>query len=169
MKSVSRISLRSRMGKAASLAFVAVLGLSLTHCASMLRRPENAATVHVRPSERLYFRVIPFDSTVKAELLQGGIDPVRFEEEFVAEVRYRFNLRKQEEAQDSSSATVILLAEVRHLQPGLGNAGTYAEFAVNGRRRKIPLQLEWKWELPSTANKPSDLRFRDLNRGAVDQ
>jgi hypothetical protein len=151
------------------MAFVAVIGLSLTQCAPLLKRRAPEPTLYVTPSERLFFRVIPFDSTVKAELAQGGIDPARFEEEFIAEVRYRFSTRKQEEAQDSSSATVILLAEVRHLQPGVGNAGTYAEFSVTGRRRKEPVKVDWTWTLPSSENKPADLRARDLNRGAADQ
>ena len=82
---------------------------------------------------------------------------------------YRFNTRKQEEAQDSVGAVVVLLAEVHHLQPGVGNAGTYGEFEVRGRRRSAPIHLRWKLEFPASENRPADLLARDLNRAASDE
>lgn len=168
MTSASRFSPSARLRRAVSLALAAAFGLALTHCAALRLQPE-VETIHVRPSERLFFRVVPFDSTVKGELSRAGIDPARFEEEFNAEIRYRFNQRKQEESPDTVSATVVLRAKVHHLQPGVGNAGTYAEFEVSGRRRNAPLFLAWKWDLPSSQNKPAEMLARDLNRGAVDE
>jgi hypothetical protein len=168
MTSARPSSLLARLRKAAPMALAAALGLASTHCASLRLKPE-LETVYVRPSERLFFRVTPFDSVVKAELSRAGLDPVRFEEEFSAEVRYRFSVRKQEEAQDSAGATVVLKATVHHLQAGVGNAGTYGEFEVSGRRRKDPVFVAWKWELPSSQNKPAEMLSRDLNRGAADQ
>jgi hypothetical protein len=168
MTSVPRYSLLARVRKAAPMALAVALGLASTHCASLRIKPP-VETVYVRPSERLFFRVAPFDSVVKAELARAGLDPVRFEEEFNAEVRYRFNVRKQEEAQDSAGALVVLTATIRHLQPGVGNAGTYGEFEVAGRRRKDPVFVAWKWELPSSQNKPAEMLSRDLTRGAAEQ
>jgi len=150
------------------MAFAAALGLAMTHCAAIRIKPD-VQTIYVRPSERLFFRIAPFDSVVKAELSRAGIDPVRFEEELNAEVRYRFTVRKQEEAQDSVGAVAVLRTRILHLQPGVGNAGTYGEFEVSGRRRKEPLFLKWTWELPSSQNKPAEMLSRDLTRGVADE
>jgi hypothetical protein len=140
----------------------------LTQCApgahGLRRAPSR---VFVGPSEPLLLRTMPFDTVLAAELRRGGVDPVAFEQEFTSELRYRFFLRKQEEAQDSVSARVILSISVKHLQPGTGASGTFAVFEVASNRGGVSERTEWTLRKPSKANVPPVHLARDLSRAAV--
>jgi hypothetical protein len=135
-----------------SLVFAAAL--SFSGCASLLvSRSTASAKVYVAPSESLLLRVEPFDSVVKAELVRGGLDPVKFEEAFNTELRYRFTERKQEGAFDSSGAQVILTVRVDHLQPGAGNVGAYGALRLQSFRKKGEAQWsEWEWRKSAKYN-----------------
>jgi len=140
---------------------------ALTSCApGMMRAP---TTLYVSPSEALLLRTEPLDSTVAGELRRGGVDPVAFETEFAKELRYRFFTRKQEEAQDSVSARAILSVSIRHLQPGVANAGTFGMFSVAVTRDGSTVRNDWTARKPSKDNPPAAYALQALVTTAVDE
>jgi hypothetical protein len=145
------------------LAFAAT-ALFFTGCASMLAsRNSSSSKLYVAPSESLLLRVQPFDSVVKADLVRGGLDPVRFEEAFNTELRYRFSQRRQEGAYDSAGAEVILTVEFEHLQPGSGNFGTFGALRMQTLRKKDGLQwTQWEWRKSAKSNVAPDYLERHL-------
>ena len=149
---------------------LAVSALFLTQCASLrVANNSRSAKVFAGPSESLLLRVEPFDSVVKAELLRGGLDPVRFEEEFNTELRYRFSLRGQEEAVDSAGAEVILTVRFRHLQPGSGNKGTFGALHLETLRKGVAQRAEWDWRRPAKANVQPVYLARHMARLAAEE
>jgi hypothetical protein len=153
-----------------SLLALACAGLILTHCApARAARGASSAKLYASPSESLLLRIQPFDSVVKTELARAGLDPVRFEEELNAELRYRFSQRGQEEAADSASAQVILTVRFKHLQPGAGNTGTFGAVWMETFRNGAIQWTEWNWRLKAKDNVPAMHLPRHLTRIAVDE
>ena len=147
---------------AASTVLAAV---SVTGCA--LGKPD-VPTVHVAGTERLYIRLMPFDSALTAELAGYGIDAAAMEDEVRAEIRYRLYLRGQEEARDSVEATVRVDAHVRHLRPGSGSAGTFVAFSLVSRRADVkPDSIAWTRHLLARENVPEPHTARHLSRLAA--
>ena len=130
----------------------------------MVRSKPTVSRLFIGPSESLLLRIVPFDSTVKAELARGGVDPVRFEQEFTEEMLYRFTLRKQEAALDSAGAQVILTVTLRHVQPGVGSTGTFVALNAKTQRQTKVDVMDWNWRRPSKANVSTAHLMRDLSR-----
>ncbi len=154
----------------AALAVCATLSLSIisTGCAGIFAR--DIETVSVLKSERLYLSFAPLDSVVVAELTRAGVDPVKFADELEAEIRYRLYMRGQEESQDSATATVAVLYTIHRLQPGTGNAGTFASYSLVSKRPKHSKaeSVEWTAQGRSKDNVPVAFMARHLARQAAD-
>ena len=133
---------------------LAVAGSFLTQCASFKPLPASSSSkLFVLPSESMLLVAQPFDSVVKAELVRSGLDPAVIEKAFNAELHYRFSQRKQEEALDSAAAEVILTVQVKHLQPGSGNAGTFGALRAQTLRKRGTVQRsEWEWRKSAKYN-----------------
>ncbi len=159
-----------RVRALATLAGLALLSVSLlTGCAGLFG--PKIKTVSLVKSERLYLHITPFDSVVVRELDRAGVDAVKLAEELEAEVRYRLYLRGQEEAHDSASAAVIVTFTVQRLQPGSGNAGSYASYSLTGTRpRKRDTEtVVWNTQGRSRDNVPGAFTTRHLARMAADE
>jgi hypothetical protein len=92
-------------------------------CASL---PGSASSkVNITPSDRLFLKVAPFDSVVKAELTRVELDPEEIHDDLISELRYQLFLARQEESPDSAGATVRVAISFSHLQPGTGNSGDF--------------------------------------------
>lgn len=154
----------------ATAALAALVTVSLFAGCAGLFGPK-IKTVSLVKSERLYLRIMPFDSVVVAELNRSGVDAARLADELEAEVRYRLYLRGQEEAHDSASATVMVTFTVQRLQPGSGNTGTYASYALTGTRpRKREVEtVEWTTQGRSRDNVPGAFTTRHLAREAANE
>lgn len=145
-------------------------GFLLTQCAPMLpAREASSSRLFAGPSETLLLRVQPFDSVVKAELARAGLDPASFEEEVHAELRYRFSLRRQEEAADSAGAEVILTVRFKHLQPGAGQTGTFGAIRMETLRNGQAQWTEWTWRQKARNNVPAAHLPRHLARLAANE
>ena len=133
--------------------------------------PKSAGSgkVYARPAESMLLRTQPLDSTAKAELVRGGLDPVQFEQEFNTELGYRFSQRQQEEALDSASAEVVLTVQLKHLQPGVGTNGTFGVIWLQTNRGGKIQWTEWKWRKPAKENVPSIYLARHMARLAADE
>lgn len=143
---------------------LSALALILAGCASSGASARSSASVKVAPSERLFLQVAPFDSVVRAEVLRGGLDAEQVEQDFAAELRYQFALRRQEEAVDSAGAVVGLRVEVQHLQPGAGNAGSFAAVRMVSIRGGEETSVEWNWRPSARENVPPSHAGRHLIR-----
>jgi hypothetical protein len=137
--------------------------LLISGCAGGLAT-KSASTVAVTPSDRLYLTVAPFDPVVAAELTRSGLEPARVAAEFESELRYQLVLRRQEESLDSSGAAVRLRVEVRHLQPGSGNAGNFAVVRLIAMRGDDSTVAEWEWKPSARKNVPEAHVVRHLAR-----
>jgi hypothetical protein len=125
---------------------------------------KSATSLRVAPSDRLFLSIAAFDPVVAAELTRGGLDPARVASEFDAELRYQLTLRGQEEAIDSVGATVQLRVEVRHLQPGSGNAGAFAAVRLVALRADESTESEWEWRPLARENVPAAHVTRHITR-----
>jgi len=153
----------------ATLATVTLLSVSLFAGCAGLFGPK-LKTVSLVKSERLYLQITPLDARVVSELDRAGIDAARFAEELESEIRYRLYLRGQEEARDSAAANVIVTFTIHQLQPGSGNAGTYASYSLTGRRPRTreTETVEWTTQARSRDNVPGAFTLRHLARQAAD-
>jgi hypothetical protein len=137
--------------------------LLFTACAG-LRGADNTTTVRVDRSDRLYLTVAPFDAVVGAELVRGGLDPAKVGAEFDSELRYQLARRGQEESLDSAGASVRLRVEVRHLQPGSGNAGNFAVVRLVAIRGVDSSSADWEWRPSARDNAPVAHVVRHITR-----
>ncbi len=144
-------------------AMLAFSAFSLSGCAGT-GAGKSGGSLSVAPGERLLLEIAPFDPVVSAELTRGGLDPARVAEDFEAELRYQFALRKQEEALDSAGATVRLRVELRHLQPGSGNAGAFASIRLAALRADDSAASAWEWRPLARENVPQTHAGRHLVR-----
>lgn len=142
-------------------AVLALIAISLSGCAGTAK---TGGSLSVAPGERLLLAVAPFDPVVSAELTRGGLDPARVAEDLDAELHYQFALRRQEEALDSASATVRLRVELRHLQPGSGNAGAFASVRLAALRANDSAVSVWDWRPSARENVPPPHAGRHLVR-----
>lgn len=150
-----------------SVLLPAALALCLASCAASRGAGKNTAPVPVSPAERLFMTVVPFDAVVAAELARGGLDPARVADDFESELRYLLALRRQEEALDSASAVVRLRVEVRHLQPGAGNAGSFAAVHLvtyRGSNGADSAVSDLDWRPSARANVPAAHAARHMVR-----
>jgi hypothetical protein len=145
-----------------------VAGLALTQCAPVrAAREAPSSKLFAGPSESLLLRVQPLDSVVKAELARAGLDPSAFEEEINAELGYHFSLRGQEVAADSAGAEVILTVRFEHLQPGVGQTGTFGAVRMETLRNGKTQWAEWTWRHRARNNVPAAYLPRHLARVAA--
>jgi hypothetical protein len=147
----------------AAIVAVGAMALLFTGCAGS-GAGKSATSLRVIPSDRLFLSIAAFDPVVSAELARGGLDPARVAAEFDAELRYQLTLRKQEEALDSAGAAVRLRVEVRHLQPGSGNAGAFAAVRMVAYRESDSTFSEWEWRPSARKNVPEAHVTRHLAR-----
>ena len=120
-------------------------------------RIKTPELIYVESSDRVYLRIAPFDTTVRAELSRAGLDPAKVQDNFSYELHYQLFLKKQEESPDSAGATVRVAVSVQHLQPGLGNSGGFAlGMLVAERDGKIERAA---WELRQSAKDNVPVEF----------
>jgi hypothetical protein len=171
--------LKSQMSPWVTCAFAVALVVGTTGCAGLFGQSATAALT-VANNERVYLSVEPFDDVVTAQLQRAGIDASELQREFEAEVRYRLFARGQEEALDSVGAAVAVGLSARNWQPGFGNSGTYAVFALSMARMVASKNadlaglpsvdsISWTWQARSRDNAPPAYAVRHMARLAADE
>ena len=138
-------------------------GLFLAGCASMGLGNKPADRINVSSSDRLFLRVVPFDSTVGVELTRAGLDPVKVHDNLAAELHYQLFLKKQEESPDSAGATVQVTVLIKHLQPGVGNSGSFVAGTLTAERKETE-KADWELRQPAKENVPADFLTLHLPR-----
>jgi hypothetical protein len=110
--------------------------------------------INVESRDRVYLRIAPFDSTVRAELGRAGLDPAKVQDNFSSELHYQLFLKKQEESSDSAGATVRVAVSVQHLQPGSGNTGGFAAGTLEAEREGKIERAVWESRESAKDNVP---------------
>jgi len=127
-------------------------------------RSKNNAQVSVNSTDRLFLKVMPFDSTVEAELSRLELDPGEIYDNLASELHYQIFLRKQEESPDSAGATVRVSISFSHLQPGAGNSGTFVSAEISAERDKGMEKASLELRRTSKDNVPADYLVLHLPR-----
>ena len=151
------------------LFILAFASVSMLGGCAALAPGRATASVTVAPSDRLFFEVAPFDSAAVLDLSRAGLDPARVAEDVSAEIRYQLALRGQEEARAEGDATVRVKFAVHRLEPGAGNSGAFASFALVSVRGKDVDTVAWEWRARARDNVPEAFAARHLARTAAMQ
>jgi len=138
-------------------------GFLLSGCASLGIGTQLADRIHITSSDRVFIRVVPFDSIVAAELTRVGLDAAKVRDNLAAELHYQFFLKKQEESPDSAGATMRVTVAIQHLQPGSGNSGSFIAGTLTGEGKTVE-KAEWEVRQPAKDNVPGDVLGLHLPR-----
>ena len=146
------------------LPVLAAASLCLGGCASLLNgSAKSSDRINVTSSDRVFLTVDPFDSTVQAELMRVGLDPLKVRDNLAAELHYQMFLKKQEESPDSAGATVRVAISIQHLQPGSGNSGGFVAGTLQAVRKEVE-KAQWEMRQPAKENVPVDFLALHLPR-----
>jgi hypothetical protein len=138
--------------------------LALSGCASMNPGTKLPDRISILSRDRVFLRVAAFDSTVQAELRRAGLDPAKTQADLSSELRYQLFLKKQEESPDSAGATVRVLLSFQHLQPGMGNSGSFVSGSLSAEREGKTERAAWESRQPAKENVPAEFLSLQMPR-----